>query len=69
MLTLLLHFYFDRVCTAEENLKNRLALAARGKLVQAKEDDKVKAERKKKAAMFAALLKKTGESVIRLNVI
>ena len=44
---------------AEESLKNKLAQAARDKLAATvKEEGKLKAERKKKAAMFAALLSK-----------
>ena len=45
--------------SAEESLRNRLAQAARDKLAATvKEEGKLKAERKKKAAMFAALLGK-----------
>ena len=43
--------------TAEDILKNKLAAAAREKLATASKEDQVKAERKRKAAMFAAMLK------------
>ncbi|XP_064612276.1 splicing factor, suppressor of white-apricot homolog isoform X2 [Liolophura sinensis] len=42
---------------AEEKLKDRLALAAREKLAQASKEEQIKAERKRKAAMFITLLK------------
>ena len=45
------------VIVAEEMLKNKLAQAARDRMAQS--DNKLKAERKKKAALFAALISKT----------
>ena len=48
--------------TREDALKNKLAAAARGKLATASKTDHVKAERKRKAAMFAAMLKGGGAS-------
>ncbi len=42
---------------AEEKLKDKLAHAAREKLAQTSKEKQIQAERKRKAAMFAAMLK------------
>ncbi|XP_021374796.1 splicing factor, suppressor of white-apricot homolog isoform X1 [Mizuhopecten yessoensis] len=44
---------------AEERLKDRMAAAAREKLVQANKEKQMQAERKRKAAMFINMLKST----------
>ncbi len=48
-------FFF--LFSAEEKLKDKLAIAARDKLASTNKEKLVQAERKRKAAMFAAMLK------------
>ena len=43
--------------TAEERIKDKLAVAAREKLAQATKEKQLQAERKRKAAMFISMLK------------
>lgn len=59
------------LASSEEQLQQRLARVARDKLATVREEERLKAERKKKAAMFAALLTRnpntdTGELAIQL---
>lgn len=49
------------IFSAEQRLKDRLAASAREKLSQVDKEKQIKAERKKKAAMFINLLKSQNE--------
>ena len=49
--------------SAEDRLKDKLAVAARDKLVQVAKENQLKAERKKKAAKFLQMLKSSGPKV------
>ncbi len=48
---------FSDVVAAEDKLKDKLAIAARDKLAATNKEKLIQAERKRKAAMFAAMLK------------
>lgn len=50
------------IISAEEKLKDKLALAAREKLSKASREKQIQAERKRKAAMFINMLKSTKSS-------
>ena len=53
--------------SAEEKLKDRLALAAREKLAQATKEKQLQAERKRKAALFINMLKSSNQLVPNVN--
>ena len=50
-------FFLSFLRLAEEKLRDRLAAAARDKLVQTSKEKQLQAERKRKAAMFITMLK------------
>ena len=50
-------YLFHCYVTEEARLKDKLALAAREKLAQASKENQIKAERKRRAAMFINMLK------------
>ena len=59
------HFFIQDVSgllTAEERLKDKIAVAARDKLAASTKEKQLQAERKKKAALFINLLRIVKES-------
>ncbi|XP_053376315.1 splicing factor, suppressor of white-apricot homolog isoform X2 [Mercenaria mercenaria] len=57
-------FEYDESDDAEQRLKDRLAASAREKLSQVDKEKQIKAERKKKAAMFINLLKSQSDTAV-----